>query len=421
MAEVHEVNIEKMIHGALALARLKDGRIALIEAALPGERVLASFDKRSGVLQGKIIELIEAHPERQPMADHPGLDYSMASYPLQLKLKHEVVLDSLTRQGYNLGLEMPALREAPKLWHYRHTVQPVTVAGGLGYREGSSHTPHPLPQDPSAHESINRLWQEHAPDLAAKGVKELAFRCNDAGEVLVCLIAQASVKNYLSLAHQLLNGLSAKGLTGLSYSPFDPRGRFFGKVDRLAGKRSILQRFNEFSMSVSTQHFAQPNPSAASMLYRDIESWLADLPKLENALDLYSGSGIIAFHLAKHIPKLIALDIDKGNIQRGEQDARRMGVHNVSFSHADARKLKSLPETDLISVDPPRTGLAKDVRQMILAAKARYLLYVSCDVATWSRDVCEFSKQGLELIRVQPYDFYPHTHHIEMLSLLARA
>jgi tRNA/tmRNA/rRNA uracil-C5-methylase (TrmA/RlmC/RlmD family) len=88
---------------------------------------------------------------------------------------------------------------------------------------------------------------------------------------------------------------------------------------------------------------------------------------------------------------------------------------------------------DLVVVDPPRAGLAAELRDTLATALASpgpggiavgggpaRLLYVSCDVATWARDVADLEARGLELLRFEPFDFYPHTHHIEVLSLLAQ-
>jgi tRNA/tmRNA/rRNA uracil-C5-methylase (TrmA/RlmC/RlmD family) len=72
-------------------------------------------------------------------------------------------------------------------------------------------------------------------------------------------------------------------------------------------------------------------------------------------------------------------------------------------------------------VDPPRAGLKRELRDAIVASDAGHLMYVSCDVATWARDVAHFLGEGFVLERFEPFDFYPHTHHVEVLSLLARA
>ena len=443
------LKLEKMVHGGAALARLADGRVALVRGGLPGERVKAEVQERAGVLQGVVTEVVDASPHRITLAPgptpgrlHPGLDYSHSSYSYQLELKRGVAEDARSRalshskhhyskhhhskhhpQASAVGSSVPIspVVAAPEPWGYRSAVQPAVsrtgleagTATALGYRQPQTDTFVPLEDDPIANAGLNRVWTRLQEEGLPKGVRELALRGNDVGEVLVCLIASASAKNYLDAAHRLLGD----GIVGVSYAQYDPRGRFRRGSERLAGARSITQRYGDFDLTVSATSFAQPNPAAASQLYGELTRWAG---AGAHALELYAGSGVISLHLAGGFEQVTALELDRSSVIRGERDAKRLGVDNLSFIHADARKLAALPEAELITVDPPRAGLAKAARQAITASKAARLIYVSCDVATWARDVAEFTAAGWRLERAQPFDFYPQTHHTEMLSLLTR-
>jgi tRNA/tmRNA/rRNA uracil-C5-methylase (TrmA/RlmC/RlmD family) len=405
-----------MVHGGIALARLSEGRLALVRGGLPGERVKVNLKERSGVLQGAVSEIVDASPHRVTPSPHPGLDYSHMSYAHQLELKRSVVEDALAR-SLKREVRVPPALAAPESWGYRSAVQPAVSRGttetALGYRRPESSTFVPLRHDPTACESINRVWTLLRQGGVPKGVREVAFRSGDAGEVLLCLIASASAKNYLDFAHSLVR----EGVAGVSYAPFDARGRFRSGSERLAGARSIGQRYGAFELSVTATSFAQPNPAAASRLYTELTRWAG---RGGAALDLYAGSGVIGLHLAQAFAQVTALELDRSSVVRGGRDAKRLGVDNLTFVHADARKLAELPDAELIAVDPPRAGLAKGTRQAVTGSSAKRLLYVSCDVATWARDVAEFEAAGWRLDRVQPFDFYPQTHHIELLSLLTR-
>ena len=405
-----------MVHGGATLTHLADGRVALVRGGLPGETVEASLGMRSGVMQGGVTQVLGASPGRVPASPHPGLDYSFATYERQLTLKREVTADALTR-SLKRQVEVPEVVPAPSAWHYRHTVQPAATKRGLGYRKPNGQEVATLAADPVAHESINRVWEgwQSAPEGVPKGIREVVFRCNDAGEVLVSLVASASPKNYLSFAHNLLR--RDIGVVGVSYALHDPRGRFRSGFERLAGGRTLTQRYGDFEVSVSATSFAQPNPAAASLLYDELKKWAGSGG---SALDLYAGTGIIGLHLAQQFGEVTALEVDKSSVIRGERDAARLGVQNLNFIRADAKKLGPLPDAELIVVDPPRAGLAKGVREALLGSSAKRLLYVSCDVATWARDVAHFGSEGLKLTRLQPFDFYAQTHHVEMLSLLER-
>jgi tRNA/tmRNA/rRNA uracil-C5-methylase (TrmA/RlmC/RlmD family) len=125
-------------------------------------------------------------------------------------------------------------------------------------------------------------------------------------------------------------------------------------------------------------------------------------------------------HLARSFAQVTAVEIDRGSVARGRADARRLGIDNVSFDGTDVRFGSISPDADLITVDPPRAGLGQDVRTAIDESGARQLIYVSCDPATWARDVAAFSELGWTLDFIRPFDFYPQTHHVEILSRLTR-
>jgi tRNA (uracil-5-)-methyltransferase len=93
-------------------------------------------------------------------------------------------------------------------------------------------------------------------------------------------------------------------------------------------------------------------------------------------------------------------------------------VENLRFHRGDAREAGGLGAFDLVVLDPPRGGLAPEVRAYLKESRPREILYVACDPATWARDVGELVRAGYGLAFVRPYDFFPFTHHVEVLSLL---
>lgn len=403
-----------MVHGGKALSRLPDGRVALVRGGLPGETVEAALELRKGVLQGRVERVIEASPERIEAPAHPGLDYGFARYPYQLELKRGVLGDALRRaRGVPDGVEVPPLRPAPSQWRYRNAVQPASRVGGLGYRRPDSSEIVLLADDPSANEALARVWKLWSELDPPKGVREVALRGNDGGEVLAALIASASERSLLDFAHEMLRA----GFAGVDYAPFDPRGRFRRGRSHLSGKRSLLQRYGDATITVTATSFAQPNPAAAGELYRSLRDWA---PGGAHALDLYAGSGAIALHLSDRYRRVTALEIDRGSVDRGKRDAARLGIDNLEFVRGDAREIRFPDSAELIAVDPPRAGLNKEVRGALLASKASDILYVSCDAATFARDVGELLAGGFALERLEPFDFYPHTHHLEVLALLRR-
>ncbi|HEX7002191.1 MAG TPA: hypothetical protein VF164_10915 [Trueperaceae bacterium] len=431
------VNVDRMVHGGVALARLDTGEVVLVAGALPGEVVAVALERRKGVLRGTTTEVIEPSAHRVDAPSHPGLDYGHIAYGHQLELKREVVDDALRRAfgvagvdgGSSAELQLPSVPPvvpSPQVWGYRNVVQPaVHMDGGhgvrLGYRRRGTGEVVPLASDPVATPAANAAFGTVRDVLdgrrgsrsSSPRVDEVVIRANDEGESLVALVGPGRGRAALDLGHELVRA----GVTGVAWAESDPRGRFRRGVERLAGKRTVLQRFNHLSLSVSATTFSQPNPLGAAALYRELTSWAGSG---DAALDLYAGGGAIAFHLADTFSSVTALEVERGAVARGEADAARLGINNVSFVRADAGRLDPPTGVELVVVDPPRAGLSAGLRDTLTGATFDRLIYVSCDAATWARDVADMHLRGLRLRQVLPYDLYPHTHHVEILSLLER-
>jgi 23S rRNA (uracil1939-C5)-methyltransferase len=420
------LDIERLVHAGRALATAPDGRRMLVAGAIPGERVAVVAERRRGVWLAEVEHVVEASPDRVPTPAHPGLDLGHVAYERQLALKREVVIDAWRRAhaGAEPPFELAPVTPSPEVWGYRGSIQPAVAerdrseAVRLGYRRMGSHEVVALDDDPTANAACRAGWDAVIGCTLPRGVREVVLRGNDDGEVLAALIAETATRDLLGVAHDLVRA----GVHGVVGAPYDPRGRFRGGAERLAGARSIAQRYGDVTLTLTATSFAQPNPGAAHALYRTIAQWA---PHARHALDLFAGSGVIGMHLAARADRVTALEIDRGSVDRGRRDAAAAGVTNIEIFRSDVRDLAVADDVDLVAVDPPRAGLASDVRDALHASRARVLVYVSCDVATWARDVADLCGRGSpdrawRLERVQAFDFQPHTHHVEVLSLLVR-
>jgi 23S rRNA (uracil1939-C5)-methyltransferase len=77
-------------------------------------------------------------------------------------------------------------------------------------------------------------------------------------------------------------------------------------------------------------------------------------------------------------------------------------------------------KSDIVVVDPPRAGIDRAALDAILSLKPGTIAYVSCDLATLSRDVQRFISGGYHLEQVTPFDLFPQTYHIETICLLEK-
>jgi 23S rRNA (uracil1939-C5)-methyltransferase len=405
--------IEKIVSGGYGLARTARG-VALIAGALPGEVVEASLQPKKGRLEGRATRILEASAARVPFARDipPTANLAHASYEAQLEFKRAFVVESLERIA-KLEADVLPTHPSPTQWRYRNGAQYVVTGAGIGYREPGTHRAQLIRNDPLTTELISDGIADLQPDkLEPSG--EIAFRASlSTDEVLACVIGLGKPRQYFDARKHL----EELGVSGVSFAFATLEGRFRAGVTNLWGAESILEQYGDYALSVNASSFAQVNPAATGELYKAAVQLVGTGDK---AVDLYGGSGGLAFHLAQGYAQVTVVEINEDAVDRGEADGQRLGIERVQFQRGDAAQITHL-EADLISLDPPRAGLSPEALEVVLDAGAPKILYVSCDPSTWARDVAKLVAGGYRLTHAQPWDFYPQTSHVEVLSLLERS
>lgn len=406
------LRIEKLVPGGLGLARTPEG-VALVRGGLPGEVVEASLQRRKNHWEGEVREVLEPHPQREEGPWPPSVDLPLA-YEAQLPIKAGFVQEALERIA-KLETALEPIQPSPRPLGYRAAAQyAVMPGGGLAYRLPGTHNLLPLERDLLLAPPLERAFEQVKPLQLA--CLEVALRGSlHEGKVLLGLIG-GDPKRLQPVARELLG--SSPDIVGVVWAEDHPAGRFRGRVQALAGAGTLLEDFGGVLCSVSVQSFAQVNPEAAGQMYLEAARIAGEG---ERVVELYAGSGVLGFHLTRGFGEVLAVEISKDAVKRGESDRARLGVANLRFHRGDASELAKLGAADLVAVDPPRAGLSPQAMQALLETRPTRLLYVSCDPATWARDVGRLAREGYRPQFVRPYDFYPYTHHVEVLSLLTLA
>lgn len=188
----------------------------------------------------------------------------------------------------------------------------------------------------------------------------------------------------------------------------------------LAGTSCIRDKIGLFEFEISANSFFQTNTLGAERLYETVKAY-AGLSGKETVLDLYSGTGTIAICLAADAKEVIGLEIAESAVIDAENNCRINRISNCRFILGDLRK--SLPQVsaspDVMIIDPPRSGMHSDVVRQVLKMQPRRIVYVSCNPATMARDI-GMMKESYSVLEVQPFDMFPHTHHIESVARLEK-
>jgi 23S rRNA (uracil1939-C5)-methyltransferase len=164
----------------------------------------------------------------------------------------------------------------------------------------------------------------------------------------------------------------------------------------------------------------------AERLY-GIAGELAGLTRAETLYDLYCGIGTIGLSLASRALTVWGIEISEEAVACALENAELNGITNTAFFAGNVGQvLEELRDRagdpDVVVVDPPRAGLAGKALKRVGALGAPRLVYVSCNPTTLASDVKVLQGEyGYRLERVRPVDMFPHTPHVESVSLLTRS
>ncbi len=147
-----------------------------------------------------------------------------------------------------------------------------------------------------------------------------------------------------------------------------------------------------------------------------------DSPPPDSLLDLYCGAGAPGLLCIDPDSRLEGVEYDARATALAAENARALGRRNARYHAGDAARLIEALATrpgDVVLADPPRAGLDADVVAALARQGASRLVYISCNPATLARDAALLSRVW-EPEGFRPVDLFPHTPHLECVSLWRR-
>jgi len=200
-----------------------------------------------------------------------------------------------------------------------------------------------------------------------------------------------------------------------------PAGVAIGEYEIcLAGSSHIKDKIGPYEFEISANSFFQTNTFGAKRLYETVKKF-AELTGKETVIDLYSGTGTIPICISDSAKEIIGIEIIEGAVEDAENNCANNNISNCRFICGDIiNRLKRITnQPDVMIIDPPRSGMHKDVVKQVINMAPDRIVYVSCNPATLARDIF-IMKDIYRVIEVQPVDLFPHTYHIESVAKLKR-
>ncbi len=402
------VKLEKLTYGGDALGRLPDGRAVFVPFALPGETVrIHSVNEKRSHVRADLVEVLEPSPERiAPRCKHFGVcggcHYQPLSYHAQLIAKTEILRDQLTRIGKIENPPVMQMVPSSIEWNYRNHVQfHLTRDGKLGYIDAQNRSVIPITECHLPEPPLNALWPriEFDPGL---GLERVSLRLGVDDETMLVLESES---------------LEAPGLeleANLSVVHLND-----DDVVVMAGDDHLTMKVNDRLFHVSAASFFQVNTEMAEKMVTHLQAHLQVSPAT-TLLEVYCGVGLFSAFFAPNVGRLVGI----------ESSPSACDDFAVNLDEFDTVELYEAPaedvlpaldlKPDIVIVDPPRLGLDKRALDALLVPGPARIAYVSCDPSTLARDAARLIAGGCRLIQVTPFDLFPHTYHIESISIFEK-
>ncbi len=122
--------------------------------------------------------------------------------------------------------------------------------------------------------------------------------------------------------------------------------------------------------------------------------------------------------LAKLGAEVTAVEGNMHAVEDGQRNIRLNNIENCKFVISSAEKYKIQKKPAMVILDPPRTGLTKTVIEKLLSSAPSRIAYISCNPATFSRDLKKL-KEKYNIDSLRMIDFFPNTYHIEAIAFMS--
>ncbi|PIE21511.1 MAG: tRNA/tmRNA/rRNA uracil-C5-methylase [Arachnia propionica] len=370
VGEVVQVELDRVAHGGWCVGRVA-GKVHFVAGGIPGELVAVKITSiAKGFNRAQVQQVISASPDRIAapcpiVTDCGGCAWQHVAGPRQRQLKAAVIAEQLQRLA---GIDWDGpVEEVTPVFGWRTRMDYATDdQGNLGFHRRRSSDIVALPSQGcliAGHEQLAASWPEAASVRVFRGAETTVV--------------------------------------------------VDGKVRQ--GPRQVQFRVAERDYLVDAQGFWQPHTAAAEQLVAAVLAGL-QVRAGESVADLYCGVGLFAGALASHDARVVGLEGNRRAVELARRNVPEAEFQVASLPKQAARIPKS---TDVVVLDPPRSGAGKAVVARIAAAGPRAVAYVACDPAALARDLAHFQRLGYGLDGLSAYDLFPQTHHVECVALLS--
>jgi len=452
-----ELDITDIAFGGRGLARV-NGLAVFVDQAVPGDRALVRIiKKKRNYAEARVDTLLEPSMDRvAPPCPYSGFcggcKWQFLQYPLQIEYKRQHVQEALEHIGLIKDVPVHPTIPSEKVFGYRNKMEfscadrrwllPAEMGDeqpdnsfalglhvpGTFYKVLDTEACLLQPQlgNHILNDVRNYMRESKAPIYGLRShvgfwrflmlrhsaaldqwMVNLVTAAEDEAETLP--LAEQLIQSYPQIV-AVVNNITARK-AGVAIGEYEVS---------LAGATCIKDKIGAYEFEISANSFFQTNTRGAERLYKTAHEY-ALLTGNETVFDLYSGTGTIAIYLSTSAARITGFEIVESAVADARENALNNHVTNCDFVLGDIRNSLTSADSrpEVMIIDPPRSGMHKDVVQTVLDIAPKRIVYVSCNPATLARDL-GLMKADYKVEEVQPIDMFPHTFHIEAVARLEK-
>ena len=457
-----EIEIEKIVFGGEGLGRI-DGFAVFVPMSMPGDKLeIDIISVKKSYARGLITRIIEPSKDRiedlskVSFEDFDGCDFGMLKYEKQLEYKDKMLEEVLTKiSGIDLeNVQVGKIIGSDEKVNYRNkTAEPFFKKDGIiqtGFYSRKSHNvflaKENLLKSEIAKMIIDKFLQKVNSFSGTKKefkvfneinntgfLKQIMVRNNEKNEVMIIVIVNKN-SQYNQLSKVLEEMYDENECIKSVYISVktDQNNVILGKNIHLFGSQYLEEEMEGLKFKIYPNSFFQINKKQALKLYDTAIEFLNEEKNNKNngkiyektVIDAFSGTGTIAMMLSKNIKKVIGIESVESSTLAAKLTSYENSIQNVEFVNGKVEKElpKILKRENIgaIVFDPPRRGIEEIALKSVIKNKIEKIVYISCNPATFARDIKILTENGYVLKKITPVDMFPQTAHIEVVGLLEK-
>lgn len=392
---------DKIVFGGKSIGKI-DGKTVFLSYSLPGETLDVNIvESKSDYDNAEITKIIKPSPYRvEPKCKYygkcGGCNMMHIDPKYQVELRKQILCDIFNQEAIDIKNSL-SIVTGPE-FNYRARFQ--LNNGGLSQRAGNVIIP--ITKCQCAEEIVNEYLANSDVNSRPKG------RIHLFGSKYVCN------KNKLMIAH--LEENNKKEVIGKNKKNLKIKENHYFSGTLYSPENTQKVKINGKEIAFDVRGFFQSN---LFVFEKVLQLILDNLISGKNILDMYSGCGAISTFLSDKFENVTLVEHNRDALVYAEENMA--GKKHVSYGMSGANWVKNClpycPSFDACLIDPPRSGMEREVCDFLCKSNIPQILSLSCDPRTHARDCKKLIKAGYKLEKIYLLDFYPNTSHIESLAI----